>query len=266
MMSIQSTSNYIYILIISMVVVSSAPVFAQSADTTATDTTSGHKIKKPETAGRQLSIGIDMVRPFMNYLVSTHYGYEFEADWYAKNEFYLALEGGWGGSTVTYSNLSYNSSNDFIRFGFNKSLLPRDRPTDWDMMFFGLRLGLANVERGNANFTIADSLWGNVSGAEKGQSFLAYWAELTAGMRVEMARNFYAGWNLRGRFLLDGKSFNGLSPLYIAGYGRGDKNAVFDFNLYITYAIHWKRGPQKGIKPAGANTSSPPPAPGNNNR
>ena len=39
--------------------------------------------------------------------------------------------------------------------------------------------------------------------------------------------------NLVGKFVMNGKSFRDLSPLFIAGYGKGDKNANFDFNLYI---------------------------------
>jgi hypothetical protein len=60
-------------------------------------------------------------------------------------------------------------------------------------------------------------------------------------MRVELAKGLLAGWNLRGKFLMNGRSFKDLAPLNIAGYGKGDKNANFDFNLYLAYAIRWNR-------------------------
>jgi hypothetical protein len=41
--------------------------------------------------------------------------------------------------------------------------------------------------------------------------------------------------------MMNGKSFSNLSPLYIEGYGEGDKNAVFDFNVYATYSFRWQR-------------------------
>jgi hypothetical protein len=40
---------------------------------------------------------------------------------------------------------------------------------------------------------------------------------------------------------MNGSSFKDLAPLYIAGYGRGDKNSIFDFNMYLSYAIRWDR-------------------------
>ena len=198
-------------------------------------------MKKKELAGRQLCIGVDVARPVFNNLVPDKFGYEFQADLYTRGEFYLAAEGGWGGSTVSYTDLKYTTTNNFLRFGFNKSILQRDRPTDWDMMFIGMRLGAADVNRSPATFTVLDSVWGNRTGSSSGKNFLAYWAELTGGMRVELVKGLFAGWNFRAKFILNGKSFNDLAPLYIAGYGKGDKNVAFDFNLYVSYGIRWKR-------------------------
>ena len=253
-MSIQSTLKYIFTLTLFSVLAASAPatVFAQSpaADTVVADTIV-HTKKKVDSAGRQLCIGINLVQPALNYYTAGQYGYELEADYYLRNEFYAAMEGGWGGSTVNFSDLQYKTTNNFIRLGFNKALLARDNPRDWDMMFMGLRLGIADVDRSAATYTVTDSLWGNVAGSDHGKKFIAFWAEITAGMRVELVKGLFAGWNVRGKFMLDGKSFSDLSPLYIAGYGRGDKNTSFDFNLYISYAIRWKRGYKPVVKGAG---------------
>jgi len=243
MTSTQRMCRYLYILIISGLTLYSSPVYAQ-ADTTATDTTGTTKVKKKDLAGHQLCLGIDIARPVINAFVSNRYGYELESDYYLHNEFYGVLEGGWGGSNVDYTNLAYTTRNNFIRLGFNKTILPRERPTDWDMMLMGLRIGMADVNRSNATYTVIDSVWGNTSGSTKGTSFAAIWVELTGGMRVELLNNLFAGWNIRGKFMMNGKSFNALSPLYIAGYGEGDKNSAFDFNVYVSYGIRWKR---KGV-------------------
>jgi len=244
-MSTQRNCKYVFILITFslLVLLGSKSVYAQAADTTATDSTA-HKVKKKETAGRQLNVGVNLVRPAMNFFTPDLFGYEFEWDYYTKNEFYLAGEGGWGGSWVNYTNplLQYTTKNEFLSFGFNKSLLPRDRPTDWDMMFIGMRVGVAPVKRSPVSYTILDSVWGNTPDTTtKGQNFTAIWAELTGGMRVELFKGLMAGWNFRGRFLLNAKSFDVLAPIYIAGYGRGDKDVAFDFNVYLSYGIRWKR-------------------------
>ena len=234
--------RYLFILVISAWLVADPhTAFAQAADTVAVDTTVGPKVKKKDSSGHQLVLGFDMVHPVLNSLVSDRFGYELELDYYMRNELYLVGEGGWGGSAVAYTDLQYKTTNEFLRFGFNRSLLTRDRPTDWDMMFIGFRAGVADVNRGSATFTVLDSVWGSRPGTQKGATFQAYWAELTGGMRVEFVKGLFAGWNARGKILFNGKSFNNLSPLYIAGYGKGDKNVAFDFNLYVSYGIRWKR-------------------------
>ncbi len=249
----QTIYRYIYILTISaLFAFSPSPVYAQ-ADTTATDTTDV-KVHKKDLAGHQLCVGVDIFNPIMNlFLKDTggrRYGYEIEANYYLHNEYYLAAEGGWGSSDVNYTDLKYTTTNTFMRLGFNKSVLTRDKPVDWDMMFIGFRVGVANIIRSNVAFTVIDSLWGNSQGTlSQLPPFTAWWAEFNGGVRVELAKNLFAGWNARAKFLMNGKSesFKELTPLYIAGYGKGDKNSAFDLNVYISYAFRWDRKSLHGI-------------------
>ncbi len=262
MISVKNMCRYIYILVFSALMLLDMPGAFAQADTATADTTSDHKVKKPDRAGHQLCISVDYFHPVMNALLGDRQSYEIGADYYLHNEYYLAAEGGFGSATVGYSDLSYNTNNSFFRFGFNKSVLTRTRPGDWDMMFIGLRLGAANVNRGFAHYTIVDSLWGNDTGSRQGTSFVPVWMELTGGVRVELVKGLSAGWNIRGKFMLNGKSFSALSPLYIAGYGRGDKNTVFDFNAYISYSIRWRRKSLEALeKKAPADTAKPTLAP-----
>jgi Domain of unknown function (DUF6048) len=217
-----------------------SPVFAQ-ADAATADTTTEHSMKKPDSAGHQLCIGIDLVSPVRNAFYTDRHGYEGEADYYLRNEFYLAAEAGSGGSKVDYPDLKYTTTNTFFRAGFNKTILARESKTDWDMMFFGLRAAYTQVTRSAASFTVLDSMWGNTTGSRPDTHFGVIWAELTGGMRVELLKGLFAGWNLRGKFIMNGKSFQKDAPLYIAGYGKGDKNSSFDFNLYISYGFRWAR-------------------------
>lgn len=242
-MSIQSTLRYLFILTFSLLLVTCfCPAIAQT-DTVAVDTTTEIKVKKKDSAGHQLCIGVDIFHPIVNHFLTGRSANEFEADYYLRNEFYGAMELGWGSSSVNYPDLKYNTTNTFLRLGFNKTILPRDNPRDWDMMLFGLRLAAANINRSSATFMINDTVWGNThdSTLARKPPFTAVWVELTLGMRVAIISNFFAGWNIRGKFMMNGKSFSDLAPLYIAGYGRGDKNSAFDFNVYISYAIRWKR-------------------------
>ncbi len=208
-----------------------------AADSAAIDSVAPRR----ELAGRQLCVGFDILNPIKNATLTNRTGYEFAIDYYLHKELYLAAEFGWGNSDVQYADLKYTSNNTFLRAGFNKVLLPREDSTDWGGILLGLRLATASVHRGPAGYTIIDSLWGNSNGALAAKDFSGYWLEITTGVRVELIKGLMAGWNVRGKFMVNGNTFKDLAPLYIAGYGRGDKNAVFDINFYLSYAIRWKR-------------------------
>jgi hypothetical protein len=240
----QSICRYIFILAFSLSLVSVGPrVWAQADTVAVADTMTEVKGKQTDSTSHQLNIGVDIFHPIVNHYLIDRSAYELEADYYLRKEFYAAIEFGWGGSKVNYPDLRYTTTNSFLRLGFNKAIFSRDNPRDWDMMMFGLRLGVANIQRSSAAFSVADSVWGNTpdSTLARRPAFIAAWAELTLGMRVQVTGPLYAGWNLRGKFMMNGKSFKDLSPLYIAGYGRGDKNSAFDFNVYLSYAVRWKR-------------------------
>jgi hypothetical protein len=198
--------------------------------------------KTREQTDHQLAFSFDVSQPIINAAISYRQGYEFAIDYYLKKELYASLEGGFGSATVGYDNLKYTSNNSFVRGGVSRCILTRLSASDWDAAFIGARLGVGFINRSKATFHVDDTLWGRTLDATSAaQSFTGYWFELTAGMRVELVKHFFVGYIVRGKFLLNTSAFQELAPIYVAGYGRGDKNAVFDFNFYVTYALRWKR-------------------------
>lgn len=232
-MSIQSMLKYLFTGL--SILLCSTHLFAQ-ADSVKTKAT-----KPVDNNGHQLCIGVDVFQPFMSSLVSYRTGYEISADYYIKNEVYGVFETGWGDAKVDYTDLAYTSNNNFFRIGINKSLFPRINAKDWDMAFIGVRYGMAFIQRSAATYTVVDSFWGNSSGTLPSSNITGYWVEITGGMRVELVKGLCAGYTVRGKFRLNDKAFKELAPVYIAGYGKGDKNSIFDFNLYISYAIRWNK-------------------------
>lgn len=240
----RTTYRYLFILLLSAwCLMPATPLLAQEDTivTVAEDDEDEAPARKKYTGGHQLTFGVDLFHPAMAQWATDRKTYEGEVTWYLKNEYYAVVEGGWGSATVNYPDLRYNTNNYFSRIGFNKSVLYRESEKDWDLMFIGLRAAGGNLSRSAASYTIVDTVWGNASGTAVSKSFPVFWAEITTGMRVELLPNVMAGWNLRGKFLMNGRSFADLAPLHIAGFGRGDKNSNFDFNLYLVYALRWDR-------------------------
>lgn len=187
----------------------------------------------------QLRFGIDVGRFVANAIDPTRIGYELTADYYYKKEIYFVGEGGFGHSSVDYPDLKYTSSNYYLRFGMDKALLPRLLKNDWDAIFFGLRYGFAGVQRNAATYTVTDSLFGSTSGSIDPHHFTAHWAEVALGIRLNLYKGLMTGWNIRGKFMLNGTTFRELPPAYIGGYGKGDRSTAFDFNVYLLYALRW---------------------------
>ncbi len=195
-------------------------------------------------SAHQIRIGFDVSKVVYNQLQSDkqkRIAYEVELDYYWKKDVYWVLDAGLGNASLDYTDLSYKSDNVFFKAGINKSLLPRLKTSDWDMAFIGLRYGVGLINRGDANYTITDSTWGTSSGTIPGSSLTAHWMEITGGVRVEVVKQFFIGWNVRGKFMLNPKQFKELPPYYIAGYGKGEKSTAFDFNVYVSYAMRWAK-------------------------
>lgn len=192
----------------------------------------------------QLRLGFDVSKIVSNQLQSDKQeaiAYELELDYYWRKDVYWVLDAGVGSASLNYTDLSYKSDNIFFKAGINKSLLPRLKTNDWDMAFIGLRYGVGVINRGDANYSITDSTWGTSSGTIPGTSLTAHWIEITGGVRVEIVKQLFIGWNVRGKFMLNPKQFLELPPYYIAGYGKGEKNSAFDFNVYVSYALRWAK-------------------------
>jgi hypothetical protein len=192
-------------------------------------------------ADHQVRFGFDISRIAFNLANTSRYSYEMQADYSRNAKLYMVAEAGWGGSTTDYEHLKYKGSNFFLRAGVDQSLLDRMGLTDFDMAFLGIRYGIGLGNRSEASFLVPSPFGPPAQGTEPAESYIVHWGEVTAGVKVEMWKGFFAGWNMRMKFLLNPGRFERLSPSYIAGYGKGDKTTAFDFNFYLSYALRWKR-------------------------
>ncbi len=205
------------------------------------DTFSSKKKEKPPYL-HQLRFGIDVLRLGMNFGNPTSQGYNFSGDYLLRSSWYLVAEAGYGKGQIDYPNLKYTSNSAFIKLGGDKSLLLPVNAIDLDYVFFGFRYGLGFGQRGETWYKTSSLFGSEHEGTIAADNFIAHWGEMNAGIRTEFWKGIYAGWNFRAKFLLNGKSFaNNVSPNYIAGYGSADKSTIFDFSIFVMYAIKWTK-------------------------
>lgn len=208
-----------------------------NSDTTTHSDTAINKEKKPYV--HQIRFGFDISRIAFNQMYPSKQAYEFQVDYTLRNNLYIAAETGLGSGKVNYEKLDYTTNAYFIRLGIDKSFLDKISATDFDMGFLGVRYGMGIGRMQEADYTIISPFGTIIKGSVPSQNFVVHWAEVVGGIKVELWKGVFAGWTARGKFLLNSGVFKELSPNFIAGYGKGDKNSVFDFNFYISYSIKW---------------------------
>lgn len=190
----------------------------------------------------QVRIGADLGTIVYNFAQENRTGYNFIADYALPKNVYLNLGTGFGKGNVDYDHLKYSTQSYFIRAGVDKSLLDQLSKNDFDIAFIGAAYGLGIGQRSAASYTVPTPFGPDISGTSPQQNFVVHWGELTAGIRVELWNNIFAGWNVRARFLLNTGVFDELAPNFIAGYGKADKATSFGFNFYLCYAFRWGGG------------------------
>jgi hypothetical protein len=211
------------------------------AQTKSTDQKSAPKVDTAFKRFTYFRLGIDLSKVLKSQLVSDYKTYEFQADANFSKETSLAFEFGAGQSSVSNSFLTYTSRNSFMRLGLDKYFFGKEFRGDMDNAFVGIRYAISNVVRDEAAVRVYDPIWGNTETTVAGTRFLAHWIELTGGMRLEIVKNVFAGWNVRAKTFINPKKFELLPPAYLSGYGAGDKNTAFDYNFYLLYGIGKRR-------------------------
>lgn len=238
--------------IVCLLLLSASPFcFAQAQGKGLSDTAT-KKISLQDTSARkkkeskppyihQFRIGFDVSRIAFNLMYPSRQGYEIQADYALRGKLYAAAETGFGRGKIDYEKLKYTTNNYFVRLGIDQSVLDRLGPNDFDMAFIGVRYGLGIGNRSDATYLVPSLFGPPASGTIPSKSYVVHWGEITGGVKVELGKGIFAGWNFRGKFMLNSGIFKELAPNYIAGYGKGDKSTVFDFNFYFSYAIRWNK-------------------------
>ena len=125
-----------------------------------------------------------------------------------------------------------------VDFRINKAL-ENGKPTN-NLMLLGLRLGFSSFNYSINHLPVVDEYWG-------GSSLTNYdnlrtnkvWYEIMAGIRVEILKNTYVGWNVRYKSLLSKKSTGEIYPWYIPGYGTNiNSTPNWEFNYTVGYYIN----------------------------
>ena len=182
------------------------------------------------------------------------YSYEASAQIDLKHKFYPVIELGYAGANKTgNNNINFITNGLYGLIGVDFNLLNtknEDKPNS-NIFLAGVRLGMSGFPYSISNAIISDDYWG-------GNSTINYydkistkiWYEIVVGMRVEVSKNIFMGWNIRNRNLLNQDTSGDVTPWFIPGYGISSDN-----NWGISYVIGYKFQLPISTKTSSKNTT-----------
>ncbi|WP_143304606.1 DUF6048 family protein [Chitinophaga vietnamensis] len=189
-----------------------------------------------------LRIGVDVSR----VVNAIFYPYRKEitvvADARLNPRLYAAFEGGYATTPYSDSSYTYKGNGAFVTLGIDYNFLKRQYPSEKNMFFGGIRYGFSHFNYEIPTYTISNSYWGDkIKGSYPKTNANAHWIELVLGLKTEVLKNFFLGWNIRERILLNSVKTDEITPLTIPGFGRGNKRSVFDVQYTVSYVIPFYR-------------------------
>lgn len=160
-----------------------------------------------------------------------------------RHKYYPVFELGFGGSNkISDDDIRFDDYGLYGRLGVDFNIIKQSKdskPTN-NLFLAGARLGMSNFRYNISNILINDNYWG-------GSQILDYtgigdtklWFEIVAGVKVEIIKNIYMGWNIRNKHLLKSDKPGEVSAWYIPGYGR-NAGSAWGFSYVIGYHFNTK--------------------------
>lgn len=189
-----------------------------------------------------LRLGLDLSRIPEHIFNPYRSDAEVLADARVDTNLYLAAEAGYNRTDLNNAPVfNYQASGLYLKAGIDYNLLKRSFPMESNMLYVGLRYGLARMRRSIPGYTIRNAYWGNIQGSVPMKTLLPQWAEAILGIKVEVLNNLFLGWSLHVRVLTTPNVDPVAKPYLIPGYGVTSSGAVFDLNYAVSYRIPlWK--------------------------
>ncbi|MCD6201871.1 MAG: hypothetical protein J7K46_08715 [Bacteroidales bacterium] len=185
-----------------------------------------------------IRIGVDLV-PFVGYfLTPPQKGAAFTMDAEFRDGWFAVIHAGYLNFNKEEADYTYHNDGRYLKFGINHNFVPRE-PGESEIIFWGLGIATGVFTQSADPVVVRNGYWGDYVTSVGPVKMRPFWAEMTAGIRVEMFRNFFMGWNVRGRFLLQLPNKTP-EPYIVPGYGYAGKSFSVGFNYTLSFRIPYK--------------------------
>ncbi len=182
-------------------------------------------------------IGVDLARFVYYFTDPSEIGAEASVDFEVYNNIFPVFELGFSTQSDSLNEVKYESGGAYGRIGLDYNLLPGTDRSIHHSITLGFRYATSIFSHRAENITVPSSYWGDYYIYEYENSLNAHWLELVGGIKAEVLPNFFLGWYIRYKILLNPDMDPQVTPLMIPGYGNGAESRGFGFTYSISYKI-----------------------------
>ena len=182
-------------------------------------------------------IGIDIAR-FVNIFADpSEFGAELSVDAEVAHNIYPVIEIGYSQISENRELFHYSSKGTYTRAGVDYNLLPPKDRSVHHSITIGFRYGLSLFNHRVEDAVIPGDYWGDNTLDSYENNLTGHWFELVSGVKTELVPNFFLGWLVRYKKLLNPDMDPLVAPQLVPGYGNGSLDSSFGFSYYILYKI-----------------------------
>jgi hypothetical protein len=182
-------------------------------------------------------IGIDLAR-FL-YLIADppQTGAELNVDFEIFRNIYPVFELGYNNLSDNSEAFSYSSSGSYGRAGIDYNVLSLKDRSAHHTITLGFRYGISLFKQEIEDVLVQNVYWGDYLPEAYENNLTGHWIELVGGMRAEVFTNFFMGWTVRYKILINADGDPLMKPQMIPGYGSGGEDSVFGLTYTLAYKI-----------------------------
>ena len=182
-------------------------------------------------------IGIDLAR-FLSLIADPpQTGVELNADFEIFRNIYPVFELGYNNLSDSNEAFDYSSSGTYGRAGIDYNVLSLKDRSSHHTITLGFRYGMSLFKQEVDNIQIQNIYWGDFIPEPYENNLTGHWIELVGGMKAEVLSNFFMGWTIRYKILLNDDMDPYMNPQMIPGFGSGGEEQLFGFTYSVAYKI-----------------------------
>lgn len=186
-----------------------------------------------------IAVGVNFVEPLLMAFGQDYASFDFNATLNMWNRLQPTVEIGigWGRNKPEDLNYTYRAKlSPYVKIGANYNFLFKSDPKY--QVTAGVRLAYSNFGFDITDINYANSYWQEQITLDiTHQRAHAFWAELTAGIKVHLIGRWALGWNIRWHRMLSAHDTPSAHPWFVPGFGPRNSSIAFAMTAYYQFQL-----------------------------